>query len=442
MALAEVQRELGLPIAEEQIEALRSKLDEIPYERASEFERRFRHDVMAHVHAYGEQCPEARGILHLGATSCYVGDNTDLLILREALDLLHRRVIQVVRALRQFAWDQRAQAALGFTHFQPAQPVTLGKRACLWIQDLLMDLEELEGVRNQLRLLGCKGTTGTQASFLTLFHGDGAACRELDQRIAERMGFPGTYPVSGQTYSRKVDDRIFHCLTSLAESTHKFANDLRLLQHLKEVEEPFEKQQIGSSAMAYKRNPMRCERMTALARFILSLSSSPAMTASEQWLERTLDDSANRRLVLAEGFLAADACLRLYQNVASGLVVYPQMCRRHLEEELPFMASETLLMQAVERGGDRQILHEIIRTHAQAAAEQVKLRGGQNDLLDRLDQDPEFPMQGEELRAVLNPEAFTGRSLEQVLEFLDEVVDPLLQRFSADVPDAEEAIQI
>lgn len=433
VALAEQQRALGLPITQEQIDALKAKQNEIDYDLAETYEAKLRHDVMAHVHAYGDACPQARGILHLGATSCYVGDNTDLILLREGLRLIRRQLIQVMRALSDFARRYRALPCLGFTHFQAAQPVTVGKRACLWLHDLTLDLEQLDHTIKQLKFLGCRGTTGTQASFMTLFEGDEEKCQKLDEQLAQTFGFEAVYPVSGQTYSRKVDIQVMSCLASLAVSAHKFANDLRLLQHLKEVEEPFAKDQIGSSAMAYKRNPMRSERMTALARFVIALQQNPLMTAAEQWLERTLDDSANRRLSLSEGFLATDAILRLYLNIASGLVVYPNRCAHHLQEELPFMASETLLMEAVKQGGDRQTLHEVIRVHSQAAAARVKEEGLSNDLLERLDQDEAFPMDRKQMSACLDPQRFTGFATQQVDRFLARV-EALLQQAQADDP--------
>lgn len=428
LALAEVEQELGLPITDEQLDELRTHLDDINYESAEAWEKRLRHDVMAHVKAYGELCPKAAPILHLGATSCYVGDNTDLILMREGLDHLLSGLRGVIANLARFAGEHKALPTLGFTHFQAAQPVTVGKRACLWLQDLLSDYEELEYRRNSLRLLGCKGTTGTQASFLTLFQGDGAKCRRLDLRIAEKFDFPGVYAVSGQTYSRKVDDRVLSALSGLAQSAHKFANDLRLLQHRKEMEEPFGKEQIGSSAMAYKRNPMRAERMTALARFVISLQQNTAQTASEQWLERTLDDSANKRLAVSEAFLATDGLLRVFQNITEGLVVYPKQMERHLREELPFMATETLLMEAVKRGGDRQELHERIRRHSMEAGRMVKEEGRPNDLLERLASDPELGMDAKALSGCLDPMLYVGRSVEQTEEFLDEVVKPFLAK--------------
>ncbi|MDR0530582.1 MAG: adenylosuccinate lyase [Oscillospiraceae bacterium] len=429
IALAEAERELGLAaIDQEQIEEMRAHADDINYEVAQERERLVRHDVMAHVYAFGQQCPGARPIIHLGATSCYVGDNTDLIIMTEALRLLHKKLINVIAALAAFARQYKDLPCLAFTHFQPAQPTTVGKRAALWLQDLLLAEETLEHQSGQMRLLGSKGTTGTQASFLELFEGDHAKCRALDEKIAEKMGFPGCYPVSGQTYSRIVDSQVLAALSVIAQAAMKFSNDLRLLQHLKELEEPFEKEQIGSSAMAYKRNPMRCERMASLARYVIADALNPAMTAGAQWFERTLDDSANKRIAVAEAFLAADAILELYLNVASGLVVYPKMIEKRLWAELPFMATENILMDAVKRGGDRQELHERIRVHSQAAARQVKLEGGENDLLPRIAADPAFGATLEELAAMLDPAAFVGRAPRQTEEFLAEQVQPLLAK--------------
>ena len=425
IALAEAEKELGLPITDEQIRQMRAHAADVNFARAEALERDLRHDVMAHVHAFGEQCPAARPIIHLGATSCDVGDNADLVILREALGLVARRLLTVMDRLAAFAAEHRALATLGFTHYQPAQLVTVGKRACLWLWDLLMDFEAVEGVRAGLRFRGIKGTTGTQASFLRLFDGDHAKTRRLEDLVARKLGFDRVYPVTGQTYTRKVDSQIVGVLSGLGQSAHKFANDLRLLANRKEMEEPFEASQVGSSAMAYKRNPMRAERMTGLARYLVSLEAPAAATAAEQWLERTLDDSATRRIVLGEGFLAADAVLRLYQNVAEGLVVYPQMIARHIAEELPFMATENILMAAVKAGGDRQTLHEAIRRHSQAAARQVKMEGGANDLLERLKRDKAFARV--DIDAELEPARFVGRAPEQVDEFLAEYVRPVLE---------------
>lgn len=426
--LAETQQELGLSISDLQLEELRRHADDIDYELAARKEAELRHDVMAHVHAYGEQCPAARPIIHLGATSCYVGDNTDLILMVEGLRLLRRRLLSVIARLSDFADRYKALPTLGFTHFQPAQLVTVGKRATLWIADLLLDLEDLDHVAGGIRLLGSKGTTGTQASFLELFGGDHGKVRELDARIAKKLGFPGVVPVSGQTYSRKVDARVLNVLSGLAQSAHKFSNDLRLLQHLKEIEEPFEKSQVGSSAMAYKRNPMRSERMASLCRYLLVDALNPAVTAASQWFERTLDDSANKRLSIPEAFLCADAVLTLYQNIAAGLVVYPLVIRRHVQEELPFMATENLLMAAVSRGGDRQDLHERIRKHSMEAGARVKMNGLPNDLLERLAGDPAFGLEAGELERLLEPERYVGRSPQQVDEYLRGVVRPLLRR--------------
>jgi len=402
-------------------------VDEIDFAAAERYEQRLRHDVMAHVHAYGDVCPKARAIIHLGATSCYVTDNTDLILLREGLLLLRARLVAVLGRLAAFARQHRDLACLAFTHMQPAQPTTLGKRACLWAYDLVLDLAEIEHRLETLRALGSKGTTGTQASFLELFGGDHDKVRRLDKLICEKIGFPEAFPVTGQTYPRKIDSQVLAVLSGIAQSAHKMATDLRLLQHRKEVEEPFEKEQVGSSAMAYKRNPMRSERLCSLARFVISLESSPAMTAATQWLERTLDDSANRRLVLPQAFLAADAVLILYANIADGLVVYPKVLARNLQAELPFMATENILMAAVAAGGDRQELHERIRRHSQAAATMVKQEGVANDLLDRLAADPAFAKV--DLDAALDPQQFVGRAPEQVDEFLAEVIEPILTKY-------------
>jgi adenylosuccinate lyase len=439
IALAETEKELGLPISDDQIAEMKAHADDINYDEAEKQERLVRHDVMAHVHAYGEQCPKARGIIHLGATSCYVGDNTDLILMAEGLGLLRVQLAAVISNLASFARQYQDLPTLGFTHFQPAQPVTVGKRATLWIQDLLMDLADLDHASASLAFLGSKGTTGTQASFMSLFGNDHEKVRELDRRIARRMGFDKVYPVSGQTYSRKIDSRVLAVLSGIAQSAAKFSNDIRLLQHLKEVEEPFEKDQIGSSAMAYKRNPMRCERMASLARFVVVSSLDPALTASAQWLERTLDDSANKRLAVPEAFLATDAILNLYINVTGGLVVYPEVIRRHLADELPFMATENILMAAVMKGGDRQELHEKIRRHSQAAADRIKLEGAANDLLERIAADPAFALSAGELEGLLDARLYIGRSSEQVDEFLQDEVDPFLASMvsiGADLPDA------
>ena len=433
IALAESEKELGLSISDEQIDELKAHKDDINYDVASREERIVRHDVMAHVHAYGEQCPKARGIIHLGATSCYVGDNTDLIVMRDALILIRKRLIHVIAGLADFADEYKSMPTLGFTHFQPAQLVTVGKRATLWLQDLLFDLEELTFVIDHIKLLGCKGTTGTQASFLNLFHGDHDKVIRLDQLIAGKMGFADTYKVSGQTYSRKVDSRILNSLSSIAQSAHKFSNDIRLLQHLKEIEEPFESTQIGSSAMAYKRNPMRTERIASLSRYVIADVLNPAMTAAEQWFERTLDDSANKRISVPEAFLSVDAILSIYQNVVSGLVVYPGVIRRHLMEELPFMATENIMMEAAGRGGDRQDLHERIRVHSMAAGAVVKVEGKPNDLLERIAADDAFGLDKDSLSALLDPNLYIGRSPEQVTAFLLEEVTPVLAKYADDM---------
>ena len=427
VALAEAEAELGLAITPDQIAELRAHIDDIDFAAAEQYERKLRHDVMAHVHAYGDQCPTARPVIHLGATSCYVTDNTDLILIREALQLVAQRLAAVIGALAEFAKEHRDLPTLSFTHLQPAQPTTVGRRACLWAYDLALDLAEVEHRVAALQARSVKGTTGTQASFLELFGGDHAKVRRLEQLVAQRMSFDATYAITGQTYSRKVDAQVLDTLAGIAASSHKAASDLRILAHRKEVEEPFEKDQIGSSAMAYKRNPMRTERICSLARFAMSLPANAAQTHANQWMERTLDDSANRRLVLPQAFLAIDAILILYHNVASGLVVYPQVIARHLRDELPFMATENILMAAVAAGGDRQELHERIRQHSQAAAAIVKEQGGQNDLLARLKIDKAFA--GVDVDAAVDPSKLTGRSAEQVDEFLVEVVAPIRERY-------------
>jgi adenylosuccinate lyase len=432
VALAEAEADLGLAVTQLQIEQLRAHVDDIDFVKASQYERKLRHDVMAHVHTYGDACPDARAIIHLGATSCYVTDNTDLILIREALEIVRRRLVGVIHRLAAFAGEHRALPCLAFTHLQPAQPTTVGKRACLWIYDLVQDLADLEHRLSQLKARGVKGTTGTQASFLELFAGDHEKVRQLDELVAAKMGFAASYAVTGQTYSRKVDAQVLDVLAGIAASAHKAATDLRLLQSRKEIEEPFEAEQIGSSAMAYKRNPMRSERMCGLARFVLSLQSNSGATLATQWMERTLDDSANRRLVIPQTFMAIEAVLILYENVASGLVVYPQVIARHLQEELPFMATENILMAAVSRGGDRQELHERIRRHSQAAGALVKQQGGPNDLLERLAGDGAF--HGLDLTKALDPAKFVGRAPEQVDEFLAEVVEPIRKRYPDDVP--------
>ena len=433
IALAETEKELGLPITQEQIDELKQHQDEINFEVAKEREKLVRHDVMSHVYAYGVQCPQAKGIIHLGATSCYVGDNTDIIILAEALKLVRRKLINVLNEMAVFADKYKAQPTLAFTHFQPAQPTTVGKRATLWMMELKLDLDDLDYLIDSLRLLGSKGTTGTQASFLELFDGDHAKCRKLDQRIADKMGFAGCYPVSGQTYSRKIDSRVLSVLAGIAQSAHKFSNDIRLLQHLKEVEEPFEKNQIGSSAMAYKRNPMRSERMASLANYVMADMMNPMMVASTQWFERTLDDSANKRLSIPEGFLAIDGILDLYLNVVDGLVVYPKVIEKRLMSELPFMATENIMMDAVKAGGDRQELHEKIRTLSMEAGKNVKEKGLDNNLLELIAADPAFNLTLEELNRAMEPSRYTGRAKEQVEEFLDEVIRPLLDANQAEL---------
>ena len=428
LMLAESEKELGLNITDEQLDEMRAHLDDIDFEAAAKHEKRLRHDVMAHVHTFGEVCPKAMPIIHLGATSCYVGDNTDI-IMREALKLVRDKLVSVVRVLADFAQQYKDLPTLGFTHFQPAQPTTVGKRAALWLNDLLLDLQELEFVQSTLLPRGVKGTTGTQASFLELFDGDYQKVKELDRLVARKMGFERSVPVSGQTYSRKTDSRVVNLLAQIAQSAHKFSNDIRLLAHLKEVEEPFEKTQIGSSAMAYKRNPMRSERIASLARYLIVDAQNPAVTAATQWFERTLDDSANKRISVAEAFLACDAVLSLYLNVASGLVVYPKVIEKHLRAELPFMATENIMMDAVKRGGDRQELHERIRQHSMEAGRVVKMEGGENDLLDRIAADPAFGVTREELEKHMNPADFVGCAPMQVENFLHEQVQPVLEKY-------------
>lgn len=428
VALAESQKELGLHITDEQIQELKSNMDDINYDVADRREKEVRHDVMAHVFAYGQQCPKAKGIIHLGATSAYVVDNTDLIQMSMGLQLLKKQLINLISILADFADKYKALPTLAFTHFQAAQPTTVGKRCTLWIQDLLFDLQQLEFVASNLKLLGCKGTTGTQASFMELFEGDTEKVKLLDKKIAEKMGFTDVYSVSGQTYSRKVDAQVLSVLSAIAQSAYKFSNDLRLLAHLKEIEEPFEKEQIGSSAMAYKRNPMRCERIASLARFVIVDAMNPVLTATSQWFERTLDDSANKRLSIPEAFLATDAILSLYINVADGLVVYPKVIENHLNNELPFMATENILMYCVKKGGDRQELHEAIRQHAVATATEIKMKGKSNDLIQRIAKDDRFPLTEEEIIAMLSPEKFIGRSIQQVEEFLNNDVKEVIDK--------------
>lgn len=433
IALAETEKELGLPITEEQIEELKAHADDINYEVAKEREKLVRHDVMSHVYAYGQQCPKAKGIIHLGATSCYVGDNTDIIVMAEALKLIRKKLVSVIDELSRFADRYKAQPTLAFTHFQPAQPTTVGKRATLWLQEFLMDLEDLEYVSGSLKLLGSKGTTGTQASFLELFEGDQETIDKIDPIIAKKMGFSACYPVSGQTYSRKVDTRVLNILAGIAASAHKMSNDIRLLQHLKEVEEPFEKNQIGSSAMAYKRNPMRSERIASLARYVIVDALNPAITSATQWFERTLDDSANKRLSVPEGFLAIDGILDLCLNVVDGLVVYPKVIEKHLMAELPFMATENIMMDAVKAGGDRQELHERIRELSMEAGKNVKEKGLDNNLLELIAADPSFNLSLDELKKAMDPTRYTGRAKEQLDTFLANVVRPVLEQHKEDL---------
>ena len=427
IALAETEKELGLNITDEQIEELKAHADDINYDVAKEREKIVRHDVMSHVYAYGVQCPKAKGIIHLGATSCYVGDNTDIIIMSEALKLVRRKLVNVIAELAKFADEQKSQPTLAFTHFQPAQPTTVGKRATLWLQEFEMDLEDLDYVLGSLKLLGSKGTTGTQASFLELFDGDQEKIDRIDPMIAEKMGFKACYPVSGQTYYRKVDTRVLNVLAGIAASAHKFSNDIRLLQHLKEVEEPFEKTQIGSSAMAYKRNPMRSERIASLSRYVMIDALNPAVTSATQWFERTLDDSANKRLSVPEGFLAIDGILDLCLNVVDGLVVYPKVIEKHLMSELPFMATENIMMDAVKAGGDRQELHERIRELSMEAGKNVKEKGLDNNLLELIAADLAFNLSLDELKKTMDPSKYVGRAKEQVEAYLNNVINPLLE---------------
>lgn len=426
IALARAEMELGLPVTQEQIDQMEAHITDIDYELASQKEKELRHDVMAHIHAYGAQCPKAMPIIHLGATSCYVGDNTDIIIMRDGLELIRDKLVRVLNALAQFADKYKSLPTLGFTHFQAAQLVTVGKRATLWMNELLQDLDEVEYRISILKLLGCKGTTGTQASFLELFEGDHEKCKELDRRIAREMGFEATVPVSGQTYSRKVDAAILATLSGIAQSACKFATDVRLLCHLKEVEEPFEHNQIGSSAMPYKRNPMRCERICSLARYVIADAANPAYTAATQWFERTLDDSANKRISVPEAFLAVDAILTIYENVSSGLIVHEKVIEKHIMDELPFMASENIMMDAVKRGGDRQQLHERIRVHSLEAGRNVKELGFANNLLDLIAADPQFGLSRDELTAHMKPSRYIGCCPEQVSDFLADFIQPVL----------------
>ena len=444
IALAEAEKELGLNITDEQIADLKAHKNDIDYEDAAAEEKIRRHDVMAHVHSYGKQVKGsgADAIIHLGATSCYVGDNTDIIIMREALTLIRKRLVVVISKLAEFAEEYKAMPTLGFTHFQPAQLVTVGKRATLWLQDLVFDLETVENAISSLKLLGCKGTTGTQASFLDLFDGDHAKCVELDKKICAKMGFESSYYVSGQTYSRKIDFTVLSALAGIAQSAHKFSNDIRLLQHLKEIEEPFEKNQIGSSAMAYKRNPMRSERIASLSRYVIADLLNPAMTSSEQWFERTLDDSANKRISVPEAFLAVDAILGIYTNVASGLVVYPKMIEKHVLDELPFMMTENIMMEVTKKGGNRQELHEEIRQLSMQAGSVVKNEGKPNDLLERIAADPKFGITMDELISLRDPKLYIGRCPEQVDAFLEECVKPVLASHADDLTVGETEIKV
>lgn len=428
IALAQSEMELGLDIQQEQIDELIAYQDDINYEVAKEREKIVRHDVMSHVYAYGVQCPKAKGIIHLGATSCYVGDNTDLIVMYQGLELIKKKLVNILAALQKFALEHKDLATLAFTHFQAAQPTTVGKRAAIWAQDLQFDYEELCWLLENKKLLGCKGTTGTQASFMELFDQDHEKVKKLDKLIAQKMGYIDCYPISTQTYSRKIDARILQLLSNIAQSAHKFTNDLRLLQHLKELEEPFEKGQIGSSAMAYKRNPMRSERIASLANYVISDSLNPAITAATQWFERTLDDSANKRISIPEAFLAVDGILDLYLNIVDGLVVYPKVIHAHLMKELPFMATETILMDAVKRGGDRQELHERIRIHSMEAGKKVKEEGKENDLLQRIANDKMFDMTLNQLETIMNPNNFVGRAGQQTEEYFHEIIQPILEK--------------
>lgn len=429
IALAESEKELGLNITDEQIAELKAHAEDINYEVAEAYEKKFRHDVMSHVHAYGELCPNAKGIIHLGATSCYVGDNTDVITMTEGLKLVRKKLVNLINELSKFAEEYKDMPCLAYTHYQPAQPTTVGKRASLWLNDLVMDMASLEFQLSQMRLLGSKGTTGTQASFVELFEGDSEKIKALDKKVAQKMGFDSCYMVSGQTYSRKLEYNVLSVLAQIAQSAYKFSGDLRMLQHEKEIEEPFEKHQIGSSAMAYKRNPMRSERISSLARYVIADAMNPAITASTQWFERTLDDSANKRISIPEAFLAIDAVLELYINVVDGLVVYPKMVEKHLLAELPFMATENIMMAAVKKGGDRQELHERIRVHSMDAGKVVKVDGMPNDLIDRIAADPMFGLDKEEILAEMKPENFVGRAPEQVTEFIEAEVKPIIEKY-------------
>ena len=428
IALAETEKELGLNITQEQIDELKAHADDINYDVAKAREKEVRHDVMSHVYAYGVQCPDAKPIIHLGATSCYVGDNTDIIIMTEAMQLVKKKLVCLIGELAKFAKEYKDLPTLAFTHFQPAQPTTVGKRATLWLQEFSLDLEDLDHVIDHMKLLGSKGTTGTQASFMELFNNDTDKVKELDKKICEKLGYDSYFPVSGQTYTRKYDTQVMSVLVGIAQSAHKFSNDIRLLQHMKEVEEPFEKGQIGSSAMAYKRNPMRSERMGALARYVISDSLNPAITASAQWFERTLDDSANKRISIAEAFLATDGILDLYLNITDGMVVYPKVVEADILKELPFMATENIMMDAVKAGGDRQELHELVRQHSMAAGKVVKEEGKPNDLIERIANDPKFGLTKEEIEAHMQPIHYVGRSVQQTEEFFRDYIDPILAK--------------
>lgn len=429
LALAEIEKELGLEITDEQIKELKDNINNIDFDKAAEYEKKFRHDVMAHVHAYGDVAPHAKPIIHLGATSAFVGDNTDLIQIKKGFEILKKKLINVIKGLNDFALKYKDLPTLGFTHFQPAQLTTVGKRATLWLQSVLLDLEELEFRIDTLRFRGVKGTTGTAASFKELFNGNYEKVKTLDKKLSERFGFTHVFKVSGQTYDRKIDAQALEMLSNIAQSAHKFTNDLRLLQNLKEIEEPFEKSQIGSSAMAYKRNPMRSERISSLSKFVISLASSPAMVAATQWFERTLDDSANKRLSVPQSFLAVDAILIIWTNILDGLVVYPKMIEKHINEELPFMATEYIIMEGVKHGGDRQELHEIIRTHSMEAAKQVKIEGKSNDLIERIIADERVKIDKDKLLQLMNPTNFIGFAPEQTVEFLDTAVKPILEKY-------------
>ena len=442
IALARAEMKLGLPITQAQIDEMEQHKDDIDYEAAARYERQLRHDVMAHIHAFGDLCPTAMPIIHLGATSCFVGDNTDVILMREGLELLRGKLVNLIDRLTKFAMEYRAMPTLGFTHFQPAQLTTVGKRATLWVNELVMDLEELEHRIDSLQFRGVKGTTGTQASFLELFGGEQEKVRQLEKLVSQEMGFEKVVPVCGQTYSRKMDANVLATLSGIAQSAGKFATDLRLLSHLKEMEEPFQEKQIGSSAMPYKRNPMRCERICSLARYVIVDALNPAFTSYNQWFERTLDDSANKRISIPEAFLAVDAILQIYLNVTDGLKVYPKVIERHLREELPFMATENIMMDAVKRGGDRQALHERIRIHSVAAGKVVKEEGGQNDLVDRIAGDPMFGLTKEEILAHMDPAAYIGRCPAQVEEFDRDVVEPIRRRYQAVLSDEQPELSV